>query len=227
FSVLVASYPRTDDNPSIRPQTLRRPFRGEFPLSVQPQPILATFHRVYGPLLRMASGWRAADAVMLLVFALTLFTSANLLMTVQPMIGKLSTPLLGGTPAVRNTCMVFFMTLLLAGYCYAHFTTRCIRVRKQAALHLAVLSLPFLFFPIAVNKDRIVGGVDIPIPQLLLLLAASVGVPFFVVSTSAPLLQKWFSGTSHPAARDPYFLYAASNLGSLLGLLSYPTLIEP
>jgi hypothetical protein len=164
---------------------------------------------------------------MLLVFALTLFTSANLLMAVQPMIGKLSTPLLGGTPAVWNTCMVFFMTLLLAGYCYAHFTTRWLGVRKQAAVHLAVLALPFLFFPIAVNKDRIVGGLDNPIPQLLLLLAASVGVPFFVVSTSAPLLQKWFSGTSHPAARDPYFLYAASNLGSLLGLLSYPTLIEP
>src|SRR5262249_26603646 len=217
FSVLVASYPRTDDNPSIRPQTLRRPFRGEFPLSVQPQPILATFHRVYGPLLRMASGWRAADAIMLAVFALTLFTSANLLMAVQPMIGKLSTPLLGGTPAVWNTCMVFFMALLLVGYCYSHFSTRWLGARKQAALHLVVLALPFLFFPIALNKDRILGGVDNPIPQLLLLLTTSVGVPFFVVSTSAPLLQKWFSGTSNPAAKDPYFLYGASNFGSLLG----------
>ncbi len=164
---------------------------------------------------------------MLAVFALTLFTSATLLMSVQPLIGKLSTPLLGGTPAVWNTCMLFFMVLLLGGYAYAHFTTKWLGVRKQAIVHLVLLALPFLFFPIAVNKDLILrGSLDNPIPQLLLLLVTSVGVPFFVVSTSAPLLQKWFSSTTNPAAKDPYFLYGASNLGSMIGLLSYPVFIE-
>jgi hypothetical protein len=164
---------------------------------------------------------------MLLVFALTLFTSATLLFLVQPIIGKMITPLLGGTPAVWNTCMVFFQAILLVGYAYAHASTAWLGVRRQAAFHLAILLTPFLFFPLAVNPDLIRGGLDNPIPQLLLLLVTSVGVPFFVLSTSAPLLQKWFSSTDHPAARDPYFLYGASNLGSMLALLGYPTLVEP
>ena len=140
---------------------------------------------------------------MLLVFTLTLFTSATLLMSVQPMIGNLIKPLLGGTPAVWNTCMVFFEALLLAGYAYAHFATQWLGVRKQALMHLVILLLPFLFFPIAVNEDLIQGGLDNPIPRLLLLLVTSVGVPFFVVSTSAPLLQKWFSTHGAPRRERP------------------------
>jgi hypothetical protein len=173
---------------------------------------------------------------MLAVFAFTLFTSALLLFMVQPMIGKMITPLLGGTPAVWNTCMVFFQVALLAGYSYAHATTAWLGVRRQALLHLGILLTPFIFFvgnyfllgrPLAVSRTVIEGGLNNPVPQLLLLLVMSVGVPFFVISTSAPLLQKWFTNTTHPEARDPYFLYGASNLGSMIALLGYPVLVEP
>src|SRR5947209_2109691 len=111
---------------------------------------------------------------MLLVFALTLFTSATLLFLVEPMVGKRILPLLGGTPAVWNTCMVFFQAVLLAGYAYAHAATAWLSARTQVLLHLAVLLLPFLFFPLAVNKEFVAGG-DNPIPGLLLLLLVSVG----------------------------------------------------
>src|SRR5579875_526720 len=163
---------------------------------------------------------------MLLVFAFTLFTSATLLFMVEPMVGKMILPLLGGTPAVWNTCMVFYQAVLLAGYAYAHFSTSWLGARKQAVLHVVLLALPFLFLPLAVNPDLIKGGEN-PILGLLLLLSMTVGLPMFVVSASAPLLQKWFADTSHPSAKDPYFLYGASNLGSMLALLAYPTVVEP
>ena len=166
-----------------------------------------------------------SSLVMLLLFAFTLFTSALLLFLVEPMIGKMILPLLGGTPAVWNTCMVFFQAVLLAGYAYAHFSTSWLGARKQAALHLGLLVLPFVFLPLAVNRDLIKGGEN-PIVALLLLLSLTVGVPMFVVSASAPLLQKWFASTSHPAAKDPYFLYGASNLGSMIALIGYPIVVE-
>jgi hypothetical protein len=164
---------------------------------------------------------------MLLAFALTLFVSATLLFLVEPMVGKMILPLLGGTPAVWNTCMVFFQAVLLAGYAYAHATTAWLGPRKQAALHLAVLAVPFFFFPLAVRESLLESGVDNPVFPLLLVLTICVGVPMFVVCTSAPLLQKWFADTNHPSAHDPYFLYGASNLGSMLALLGYPVLVEP
>jgi hypothetical protein len=164
---------------------------------------------------------------MLLAFAFTLFVSATLLFLLEPMVGKMILPLLGGTPAVWNTCMVFFQAILLAGYAYAHATTSGLGPRKQAAFHLAVLVLPFFFFPLAVNRGLLEGGEEHPVFPLLLMLVVCVGVPLFVVCTSAPLLQKWFAGTAHPAARDPYFLYGASNLGSMIALLAYPVLVEP
>src|ERR1051325_10225454 len=104
---------------------------------------------------------------MLLVFAVTLFTSATLLFLIEPMVGKMLLPLLGGTPAVWNTCMVFFQAVLLAGYGYAHATTAWLGARKQALLHLAVLLVPFLFFPLAVNRELIAAGAENPIPALL------------------------------------------------------------
>src|SRR5579885_1755991 len=107
---------------------------------------------------------------MLLVFALTLFASATLLFLVEPMVGKMILPLLGGTPAVWNTCMVFFQAVLLAGYAYAHATTAWLGARKQALLHLAVLLIPFLFFPLGVNRVLLEGGEENPIPRLLLML---------------------------------------------------------
>jgi hypothetical protein len=163
----------------------------------------------------------------LLCFALTLFVSATLLFLIQPMIGKLLLPLLGGTPAVWNTCMVFFQALLLAGYTYAHATTSWLGTRRQSVLHLGILLLPFLTLELSVDRGWLDYGEGSPIPGLLLVLLISVGLPFFVVSCTAPLLQMWFAGTGHPAARDPYFLYGASNLGSMLALLSYPTVVEP
>ncbi|HVC93051.1 MAG TPA: fused MFS/spermidine synthase [Pirellulales bacterium] len=161
------------------------------------------------------------------LFGVTLFVGAALLFCVQPMIAKLVLPKFGGAPAVWNTCMVFFQAALLAGYVYAHATTQWMGVRRQAILHLGLLVLPWLVLPIAIASDYAPTGDVEPILPLLALLAVTAGLPFFVVSTSAPLLQTWFAASGHRAAHDPYFLYAASNAGSMLGLVSYPLVIEP
>jgi hypothetical protein len=160
------------------------------------------------------------------LFAITLFVSATLLFLVQPMIAKMILPSLGGTPAVWNTCMAFFQAALLAGYTYAHVSTTWLNTRRQVWLHGILLFLPFLVFPLGVSGGDPPGDSN-PIPWLFFALLVSVGLPFFLLSTTAPLLQKWFSQTSHPSAKDPYFLYAASNVGSMLALLSYPTIVEP
>src|SRR5215470_15042638 len=163
----------------------------------------------------------------LLLYGVTLFVGATLLFAMQPMVGKMILPLLGGTPAVWSTCMVFFQAALLGGYAYAHLTSARLRLSRQVVLHLIVLALPFLVLPLGVNPRLLRGGEANPVLDVLTLLTASVGLPFLVVSATAPLLQRWFTHTGHPAARDPYFLYAASNLGSMLALLGYPTLVEP
>jgi hypothetical protein len=151
----------------------------------------------------------------LFLFAFTLFVSAYLLFLVQPMIGKMILPLLGGTPQVWNTCMVFFQGALLAGYFYTHSVSTHLSIRRQLLLQGALLLVPFLFLPFALGAWAPPTESD-PFFALLLLLVFLVGVPFFVVATSAPLLQKWFAYTGHPAAKDPYFLYGASNFGSML-----------
>jgi hypothetical protein len=161
------------------------------------------------------------------LFAVTLLLSAILLFAVQPMFAKMVLPLLGGTPAVWNTCVVFFQVTLLAGYAYAHATTTALAAPRQAALHLALVLLPLLLLPIAVPVGWSPPPQQSPVPWLLALLAVALGLPFFVVSTTAPLVQAWFSRTGHARAHDPYFLYAASNTGSLGALLAYPALIEP
>ncbi len=175
-------------------------------------------------------------AVMLGVFTFTLFCSASLLFLIEPMAGKMMLPLLGGTPAVWNTCMVFFQGILLAGYGYAHWSSTALGSRKQAQLHLAILALPILSVAIngllfggmlSPNEKLILGHEGNPIPALLLVLTLCIGVPMFVVCTSAPLLQRWFASTDHPMAKDPYFLYGASNFGSMLALVGYPALVEP
>ena len=170
-------------------------------------------------------------------YAVTLFVSAFLLFLVQPIIGQKILPKLGGTPSVWNTCVVFFQLTLLVGYAYTHFTSK-LPVRRQILIHCLLLFVPFFFLfmpimlgwdnaqPFDVEKFTPVSGEN-PIPYTLYTLAFIVGVPFFVVSTTAPLLQKWFGSTGHPAAKDPYFLYGASNLGSMLSLLLYPVLFEP
>jgi hypothetical protein len=171
------------------------------------------------------------------MFAVTLFVSAFLLFLVQPMIGKMILPRLGGTPQVWNTCMVFFQAALLAGYAYTHTISTRLSLRRQLLLHGAVLFVPLALLlarwlgtenhnPFSVAEFLPPPGAN-PIPYTLFQLLILVGLPFFVVSTSAPLLQKWFANTGHPSAKDPYFLYGASNLGSLLALVAYPFVVEP
>jgi hypothetical protein len=163
-------------------------------------------------------------------FAVTLFVSAFLLFIVEPMIAKTILPRLGGTPQVWNTCVVFFQMVLLAGYAYSHAVANRLKLRQQLLVHGALLFLPFLVL-LPNGPFNILGWIPPPganpIGSTLFLLTWLVGLPFFVVATSAPLLQKWFAYTGHPAARDPYFLYGASNLGSLLALIAYPILFEP
>ncbi len=163
-----------------------------------------------------------------LLFAVTLFVSAFLLFLVQPMIAQMILPLLGGTPAVWNTCMVFFQAALLAGYAYTHSATTYMPVKKQTLLHACLLVVPFAFFvmPFAIG-DWTPATEANPVWSVLFVLLTTVGLPFFVVATSAPLLQRWFGSTGHASAKDPYFLYGASNLGSMLALLSYPFLFQP
>lgn len=169
-------------------------------------------------------------------YAATMFVSALLLFLVQPMVGKMILPLLGGTPAVWNTCMVFFQFLLLAGYTYAHVSTQRLGPRRQARWHLLVIALPLLALaapipsagePVHVVRSLAPQGSTFPFFGVIGLLGATIAVPFFVVSTTAPLLQRWLADTDHPNAADPYFLYGASNLGSLLALGAYPLLLEP
>ncbi len=159
------------------------------------------------------------------LFAFTMFLAAALSFTVQPMVGKLLLPLLGGTPAVWNTCLVFFQAALLLGYLYAHLAP------PRPRLHLAVLVLPILAFglaaalggtPIPVVASLLPTTQDNPILPLLAVLALAAGVPFAVLASTAPLLQRW-----HGGGPGTYALYAASNAGSLLGLLGYPLLVEP
>jgi hypothetical protein len=160
-------------------------------------------------------------------FSLTLFLSSALLFLVQPMIAKMVLPLLGGTPNVWNTCMVFFETALLAGYAYAHAMPAWLGVRRHVPLHLILILAPILVLPLAVGENWTPPQSVDPVFWLLGLLAVCVGLPFFVLSINAPLIQMWFASTGHRSAKDPYFLYAASNLGSMLALLSYPVLVEP
>lgn len=171
---------------------------------------------------------RTPALVLVGVFSLAIFLNAALLFSVQPLFTKMVLPLLGGSPAVWNTCLLFFQTLLLAGYLYAHVTSRWLSTRNQAILHLALLVSAVLLLPIHVSESWTQPpGTALPIWWLLGLLTASLGLPFFVLAAGAPMLQRWFAGTRHPSAQNPYFLYAASNLGSFVALLAYPLVIEP
>ncbi len=162
-----------------------------------------------------------------LVFTFTLAMSAILLFWIQPMFAKMVLPLLGGTPAVWNTAMVFYQACLFAGYAYAHFSTRYLDVRKQSLLHLGVLLIAFTTLPIGVAVGWTPPTDSTPVLWLIALFLVSIGLPFFALSATAPLLQKWFSHTTHEDATNPYFLYAASNVGSIVALLAYPVVIEP
>jgi hypothetical protein len=168
-----------------------------------------------------------ARLLLLATFVAAIILSASLLFMVQPMFTKLVLPRFGGAPSVWSVAIVFFQTALLAGYAYAHWLTRYAPGRLSVAAHLTVMIAAVFVLPLS-----IAAGWDRP-PEsgqalwLIGLFTASIGLPFFALAANSPLLQAWFARTDHPAARDPYFLYAASNIGSFLALVSYPTVIEP
>lgn len=160
-------------------------------------------------------------------FSLTLITSAGLLFWLQPMIAKFILPFVGGAPAVWNTAMLFFQAALLGGYIYAHLLNRHLGRRGQTLVHLSLLTLCLLWLPIGVDTTVLPPAEGNPSWWLLSVLAMGIGVPFIVVSGSAPLLQCWFAASGHKDADNPYFLYAASNIGSMAALFGFPLVAEP
>ena len=167
------------------------------------------------------------NRLVLVVYTAAIFVSALLLFSVQPLFTKMVLPRLGGSPAVWSVAMVFFQSLLLAGYAYAHYLMRLSSRMVPVAVHLVLLLIALLTLPLS-----IAGGWGEPPNSgyalwLLGLFAVSIGLPFFALAANNPLLQAWFVRTGHPNGPDPYFLYASSNIGSFLALLSYPVLLEP
>ncbi|HEY2382426.1 MAG TPA: fused MFS/spermidine synthase [Terriglobia bacterium] len=161
------------------------------------------------------------------IFAPTIFLSAFLLFCFEPMIGKMMLPLLGGAAAVWITCLLFFQLMLLAGYGYALVLERYLPARAQIIVHAVMMVAVLFFLPIHfVTRPDEAASIN-PSGWLLWQLVKSAGIPFGIVSTTAPLLQAWLTKTKAAAARDPYFLYAISNAGSLIALVAYPLLIEP
>jgi hypothetical protein len=161
------------------------------------------------------------------LYVATVFVSAALLFAVQPMFTKMVLPRLGGAPAVWSVAMVFFQATLLAGYAYAHGLTRLTQPRVGAAIHVAVMIGAVFALPLAIAQGWGAAPQRGEAFWLLGLFAASIGLPFFALSANGPLLQAWFARTDHPLAANPYFLYAASNVGSFLALISYPFAVEP
>ena len=163
-----------------------------------------------------------------LVFSLTLLLSSFLLFLVQPMIGRMLLPSLGGTPAVWNGCMLFFQAALLAGYAWAHYGPPKLGVKNHLLVHLFLLAAVCCLLPMKI-VDSWAAPVDSnPMFWLLGQLTLCVGLPFFVISSSAPLLQRWFSlsASETDQGSEPWFLYAISNFGSLVALISYPFVFE-
>ncbi len=162
------------------------------------------------------------------LFALTVFSSAALVFLVQPMVARMVLPLLGGSSSVWNTSMAFFQIALLAGYAYAHALQRIASVRNQALIHCAALAIAAIALPLRVSGLAGPPSSDNPNLWLLAVLTLSIGAPFAVLSATAPLVQAWHARTIGAAeGKEPYVLYAASNLGSLIALLAYPIVVEP
>src|SRR4051794_33673750 len=169
-----------------------------------------------------------SNKLLLRVYAAAIFLSAALLFAVQPMFTKMVLPRLGGSPSVWSVAMVFFQAVLLAGYAYAHALTSYLPGRRSIIVHLVVMGAATLFLPLAIAAWWSRPPADATAAIWLLgLFAVSIGLPFFALSANGPLLQAWFARTDHPAAANPYFLYAASNIGSFLALISYPFVMEP
>jgi hypothetical protein len=172
-------------------------------------------------------GATTARLLLLATFAAAIILSAALVFLVQPMFTKMVLPRFGGAPSVWSVAIVFFQAALLAGYAYAHWLTRYAGGRASVVIHLGVMIAAALALP-----PSIAAGWGRPPPAaealwLIGLFTVSIGLPFFALAANSPLLQAWFARTDHPAAQDPYFLYAASNVGSFLAFVSYPLGIEP
>jgi hypothetical protein len=169
----------------------------------------------------------AHSSLIVPLFASTMFLSGFLLFLVEPMAARMVLPVLGGVPMVWNGCVVFFQIVMLAGYGYALGASRWLPLRRHVLLHAAVLAVPAAVLPFTIQAGAAAPPEGNPLAWLLLLLTRSIGLPFFVLSTSASVFQHWLSRTDHPSARDPYFLYSSSNFGCLLALASYPIVVEP
>ena len=161
------------------------------------------------------------------VFTVCIFVGSFLLFLIQPMVGKILLPYLGGAAAVWTTCMLFFQLALLAGYVYAEKSIRYLGCQRQSILHLLLMTGAFILLPLHVDTAGAELAAARPTGWLLARLAGSIGFLFFMISANAPLLQRYYSETGQPDSADPYFLYAASNVGSLLALIAYPFLFEP
>jgi hypothetical protein len=166
-------------------------------------------------------------ALLLATFTATIFVSAALLFMVQPMFTKMVLPRFGGAPSVWSVAIVFFQAALLAGYAYAHCLTRMVPGRRSLVIHFIVMTAATFALPVSIAARWAQPPETGEALWLLGLFVASIGLPFFALAANSPLLQAWFARSDHPAASDPYFLYAASNVGSFLALLSYPIAIEP
>jgi hypothetical protein len=176
---------------------------------------------------RAAAAFEMKPPVLLGAYAATILLSAALLFAVQPMFAKMVLPKLGGAPSVWSVAMVFFQAALLAGYAYAHLLTRYLHGRLSVIVHVGIMLAATISLPLAIASGWGRPPAEAEAPWLLGLFAASIGLPFFALSANGPLLQAWFARTDHPAAANPYFLYAASNVGSFLALVSYPLAVEP
>jgi hypothetical protein len=163
---------------------------------------------------------------MLALFAVTITFGAFLLFLIQPMIAKMIMPHLGGAPTVWNTAMLFFQACLLAGYAYAHAAAKYLNIRRHAVLHGLLLMLSLLALPLALYVPDIDASHE-PIGWALMALAVSVGFPFLMLSSTAPLLQHWFAHSGHRLAANPYPMYSASNAGSLIALFAFPLVVDP
>ena len=160
-------------------------------------------------------------------FMLTIFLSALLLFWLEPFYTKMLLPAFGGAPTVWITALMFFQAVLLVGYVYSHFLIKLKGSLKQGIIHLVIAALALFFLPPAVAAINPAEMAQFPLVNVLKMLTVGIAVPMVVLSATAPLVQHWFSMTAHKAAHDPYFLYAASNVGSLGALLAFPLVLEP
>ncbi|MEW6709484.1 MAG: fused MFS/spermidine synthase [Candidatus Riflebacteria bacterium] len=165
--------------------------------------------------------------MILAIYGLAIFVGSFLLFLIQPMVGKILLPALGGAPAVWTTCMLFFQAALLAGYLYAEKSIKKLGCEKQSVIHLLLMALGLLSLPLDIEFNGLDQAAITPVSWLFARLTGSIGFLFFIIAANAPLIQRWYSQTGQKDSEDPYFLYSASNAGSLLALLVYPFLFEP